>query len=80
MYKRDFRFKKTNLTDEFTFQDFKQRYGPDYVLMFVVDNGKLLVQTSDTPLSPEKGQTLIALVHSTENSEQPEPIGKKAVS
>jgi CPA1 family monovalent cation:H+ antiporter len=59
-------FKATPLSDAFTFDSFRERYGSSPKLLCAVDeNGKLLLNTVDDPLQPEAGQTIITLVTST---------------
>ena len=55
--------KKTKLTDEFTWQDFRNHYGPTAVLLFVL-SGKdsLSICTADQAIEPKPGQTVVALV------------------
>jgi NhaP-type Na+/H+ or K+/H+ antiporter len=55
--------KRTKLTEEFGFDDFLRMYGSSALVLFVKDEqGRLLVATTDTPLRPTPGQTVIALV------------------
>ena len=59
------RFKATTLSDEFTYEDFLQTYGPDVTLLCTLkSDGTLWVNTVDDPLVPTSGQTVIALVSS----------------
>ncbi len=53
--------KRTGLTDEFTLEDFRGRYGEDAVVMFVVRGERVEVVGAETKL-PQKGASLIALV------------------
>lgn len=60
------RFKATTLSEEFTYDDFLQRYQDGSTLLCVLsDDGSLAINTADDPLTPEPGQTVIALVAST---------------
>jgi len=55
--------KKTRLSDEFTWDDFVERYGESSVLLFVItESKKLRVTTSREPIKPLPGQSVIALV------------------
>lgn len=55
--------KKTQLGDAFSYIDFQKRYGPSAILMFVITRKKnLSVCAPDKTPSPERGDTLIALV------------------
>lgn len=53
--------KRTKLTQKFTLEDFRERYGPETVLMFVLDDGEVSVVNSRTKL-PQHGVSIIALV------------------
>jgi hypothetical protein len=55
--------KKTKITDEFTWQDFRNRYGPNAVLLFIVgEKNTLSICTADQAMEPKAGQTAVALV------------------
>ena len=55
--------KRTKLTEEFSFDDFRATYNEDVILLFVDDeNHKLQVCTTEGELKPKAGQTIIALV------------------
>jgi NhaP-type Na+/H+ or K+/H+ antiporter len=55
--------KKTKLTEEFTWQDFREHYGPSAVLLFVIaGKNNLQISTAEQPLEPKPGQTVVALV------------------
>lgn len=56
--------KKTGLTKEFPLASFRERYGPEAVLMFLYKDGKLTVVATDTKI-PEHGVTVLALVDGT---------------
>ena len=59
--------KRTALTDDFTYDDFLQRYGETALLLFVIDDGgQLIVNSTDEDVSPEPGQKVIALVRNVE--------------
>jgi NhaP-type Na+/H+ or K+/H+ antiporter len=58
------RIKKTMLTEDFTFDDFRARYGPDAIVLFALDEaGKLIVNTSEGPKTLKARQKVIALVN-----------------
>jgi NhaP-type Na+/H+ or K+/H+ antiporter len=58
--------KATTLTDEFTYEDFRLRYGDSAIVMFVIDEAKKLeICTLERPAEPKAGQTIIALVERT---------------
>jgi NhaP-type Na+/H+ or K+/H+ antiporter len=55
--------KKTKLTEAFTWQDFREHYGPSALLLFVVaGKNALTVCAADQQNEPRPGQTMIALV------------------
>ena len=56
------RVKRTQITEKFTFTEFKARYGEDVLPMFVLDAaGKLTVLVHDSP-EPGAGQVIIGLI------------------
>ena len=59
--------KATGLSEEFSMENFVERYGEATRLLFVVRDGKLLVNTLARPLSPDSGDTVIALVDPPED-------------
>jgi CPA1 family monovalent cation:H+ antiporter len=55
--------KRTGITEEFSFEDFRSRYGDSAIVLFVVtEAGQLNIATADAQLEPGAGQTVIALV------------------
>ncbi len=56
-----FRIKHTKLTSKFTLDDFRERWGKDTVLMFVLNDGDVNVATGRTKV-PQQDVSLIALV------------------
>ena len=55
--------KRTKITEEFTYEQFRELYGPSAFVLFVKDEfGKLTVCSADAPSEPKPGQTVIALV------------------
>jgi len=55
--------KKTSLSDEFTFDDFKTMYGETALPLFIItESGNLQVCTADARPDPQSGQTLISIV------------------
>jgi hypothetical protein len=55
--------KKTTLGDEFDYDDFQEMYGQAALVLFLIDAKKnLRVCAADETLSPESGDTLLALV------------------
>jgi NhaP-type Na+/H+ or K+/H+ antiporter len=56
------RVKRTQITEKFTFAEFKARYGEDVLPMFVLDaHGWLTVLVQDSP-EPGPGQVIIGLI------------------
>jgi NhaP-type Na+/H+ or K+/H+ antiporter len=61
--------KKTPLTEDFTFAEFRERYGPTALPMFLLsESGRLRVWTAEQPPTPQPGEKLISLIDS--DSEQ----------
>lgn len=57
--------KAIKLTDVFGYPQFRERYGPQAVPLFLLNgNGALEIFSTDISLTPRAGQTLIALVDS----------------
>jgi NhaP-type Na+/H+ or K+/H+ antiporter len=55
--------KKTKLTEEFTWQDFRDHYGPNAALLFIVTGkNSLSVCTADQTPEPKAGHIVVALV------------------
>lgn len=55
--------KTIKLTREFTYDSFRELYGDDAIILFVISETKeLSVSTTDIKLKPTPGQTIIALV------------------
>lgn len=75
---RGFQVKTTNLTEEFNYQQFQQRYGGSSLPLFLIDGGnKLTICTAESPSSPQPGQTLIALI---DPSQEAKPAPKTDAS
>ncbi len=77
--------KATKLSQEFDYTAFRERYGEDALVLFVVtEAGSLVISTADKAPSPKSGQTLICLVDprlavTVEAGDEPEP-GDETVS
>ena len=55
--------KKTLITNEFDYDDFKARYGDTALPLFVItESDELRIATVADPLEPKRGQTLISIV------------------
>ncbi|MCA9246551.1 MAG: sodium:proton antiporter [Planctomycetales bacterium] len=62
-YARGARPKKTSITEDFTFDDFRDRYGQSALPLGLIDAaGKLRIATVEMPLEPKPGDKLISLV------------------
>jgi hypothetical protein len=60
--------KKTKITQEFTLDQFRERYGDRALLLFVKNPlGELKIAAADKPLKPEAGDTVFALVQTAAN-------------
>ncbi|MEX1241884.1 MAG: hypothetical protein WEB30_19345 [Cyclobacteriaceae bacterium] len=58
--------KSTNLTEEFRFEDFRNKYGDAFIPLFLVSNrnNKLIPVVLGEKIDPGEGYTIIALVES----------------
>jgi hypothetical protein len=73
-FERGATVKSTNLTEQFGYEEFRERYGPGALLLFAIRDGTLTVATEDQPMEPGAGQTLVALVDAPEaGAEAPRP-------
>jgi len=55
--------KKTTLSEEFTYDDFRRRHGASALLLFTLsESGRLRINTVSDPLNPQPGQTVFALI------------------
>lgn len=58
-------FRSTPLTGQFTFRDYRDRYGERATPMFLVESGRIVgVFSADWSLSPSPGQSVISLIAS----------------
>ena len=64
------KLKKTELTEEFDYEDFRELYGETATPLLMIDeNRELKVCAADVEPSPKEGQTLIGLVDRVPNQE-----------
>ncbi|MEX2473186.1 MAG: sodium:proton antiporter [Gemmatimonadota bacterium] len=55
-------FRSTSLTEQFTFEDYRERYGARATPAFLVERSRLVgVFSADSSLTPSPGQTLVSL-------------------
>lgn len=65
---RGYTLKATKLSEEFTYDMFREKYGEQAVVLFIIDEtNKLAPVTAETKVAPTSGQTVIALVQEPEN-------------
>ena len=78
-YNSNMQIKASNLTEKFTFEEFKAKYGGDDVLpLFLIDEeDQLKIFTVDKKLEPKKNQTIIAFVNRSEVEDDDELRNKK---
>ncbi len=58
--------KKTKLTKEFTYENFKQYYGENAIPLFILrENKTLLIFTTEHSIQPEEGDEIISYVNET---------------
>jgi hypothetical protein len=56
-------FKKNKMTEEFGYEAFRQKYGPDAITVaLITETGELQISTAVNSLSPKVGQTIISVV------------------
>ena len=63
--------KKTTISEDFTYSDFLEQYGPTSVIMFEIpEPGKLRVGTVGHPIEPKPGNKILALIDPPEGGFQ----------
>jgi NhaP-type Na+/H+ or K+/H+ antiporter len=63
--------KKTQITEEFDFAAFQNRYGDSAIPMFLIDQaGNLKIFNADSPLTPKTGDTIISLIEKEKAEEK----------
>lgn len=63
LFQEGYSLKKTNLTEQFTLEDYQKEHGNDIVPMFVLsDKDTIHLVTVDKPFEPKPGESLISLV------------------
>ncbi|MGM0666550.1 MAG: cation:proton antiporter [Bacteroidota bacterium] len=61
--------KSTNITDKFSFEDFRKKHGESTIPLFLITgNRKLVPFTSEDKIMPDKGNILIALISAGEQT------------
>ncbi len=54
--------KVTQLTEEFTYAHYQERWGEQALPLMAIQDGRVVVATADTPLQPQPGWKVVALV------------------
>ncbi len=68
--------KKSNLTKQFDWQAFQERYGGNAVPLFLINSDReLTVVTATNPPKPKPGDTVLALVDAPAEHDEPAPRG-----
>lgn len=58
------RFKSTRLSESFTYRDFMAKHGDRAILLCALtEDGRMLINTVDAPLTPASGMTIVSLVN-----------------
>ncbi len=58
------RFKSTRLSASFTYRDFMAKHGDRAILLCALaEDGRMLINTVDAPLTPASGMTIVSLVN-----------------
>ncbi len=71
---REFVAKATKITKDFTYANFLDKYDENVVPLFLMDEQKKLrILTTDQPIEPQPGQTILAFVQSTSPPPDPTP-------
>ncbi len=70
-FQNGYRAKKTMLTDDYKMKNFRDTYGDDAIVMFVVpEKGKLNVMATNSTYEPKAGDKIIAMVPPEASSAQ----------
>lgn len=71
-------FRNTQLTDQFTFRDYRETHGAKAVPIFLVEGNRLVgVFSADAKLTPSPGQTVVALM--TPEEQEPAKVDEDEV-
>ncbi len=54
--------KATNVSEEFTYEDFRRLYGPAAIPLLVISGAEVSIGTATRGIAPEPGDTVVALV------------------
>ena len=68
---RTHEIKKTRITEEFSFEQFRELYGDAVILFVITEENQLQIVTSQENVAPKVGQTIIALVPQSNQREKP---------
>lgn len=70
LFQKGARIKKTEITDEFDYEDFKKMYGEAFIpLLTITETRRLRVFTTDSKPLPQPGQILISIILPDENKQ-----------
>lgn len=70
--------RSTDLTGEFTYDDYKAKYAEQFIPMFAVNpKGEIIISTEDKPLDPKEDWTVISLIPKEVDMKSPENGLKK---
>jgi hypothetical protein len=61
--------KRTTLTEQFTFEDYRKQYSEDFLLLMAIHDNIVTVAADDNTMEPQPGWTLLSLA-TTDNGEQ----------
>ena len=63
LFAKGYRFKRTQITEEFSYEAFQKQYEEEVILCFVIEeNQKLLLNTVERQIEPKAGQVVITMV------------------
>jgi hypothetical protein len=54
--------KRTNLTEQFNYEDYRSEYEGNFVPLLIFRDKQVRVVTADDPFNPQPGWTLVSLV------------------
>jgi NhaP-type Na+/H+ or K+/H+ antiporter len=73
--------KVTNISDEFTYEDFRARYGPRALALFLITpGGDLVALSADSAAAPTPGDKLVSLLIPGEGTEEGDAAANRETS